>query len=590
MGEGSDRDKSRRRTEELLRDGAEPLGGRQGVSFAGGDANGRGGAAVERSDLADRATLRSTRLETIDVPAHLLSANDWNPNELTEDEFAELVAEVKHLGRLPKPVVVRPNGTGYTIVDGEHGWRAAQSAGLPEVACEVLEADDFEAMRQTYKRNQHGTHHPVKLGRMFRRMLSERDLSVRALAVEVDVSEGTIRNHLLYAQAADVRNGYAFEKLGVRQVREYLNLPQVIGDAWLDDGADLRRLDEALRGVTVTTLSRAKVELDVVSRPKDVHGDLGDGIAFAEALVERGFFTSELVRFHRFVGACHIAVQLLATLADYSHKVPQADGYLRAFAEFGARVPTFWLLHLFEDLPCVPDEDGTPTPCFTVDEWRDLLADCQRRTKSVRDFLRMVDAAIELALKRKGLGGRESPDITNPHVALMLENLKAAPDFICQSGLSLREQIGLHELESDELDPDVLLEVKRQALDVRKERERLYQEALEQRDFIAGLSVGSRDVVHIAAELVSAEQMRQEEEVYAALFADRKRLTETLLHSVAEKGGFGTEEINRRPCSDVLRERLDQLPWSEMQLIASLQCGWKGSNPFRLWAGTVASG
>src|SRR5690606_29130015 len=90
-----------------------------------------------------------------------IKPNDYNPNRMTDDEFAELVAEVRHLGRLPKPVVVRPNGDGYVIVDGEHGWRAAQEVGLPEITCEVIEVDDFEAMRQTYKRNQHGQHNPV---------------------------------------------------------------------------------------------------------------------------------------------------------------------------------------------------------------------------------------------------------------------------------------------------------------------------------------------------------------------------------------------------------------------------------------------
>ena len=33
--------------------------------------------------------------------------NNYNPNRMTDDEFQELVAEVRHLGRIPKPVVVR---------------------------------------------------------------------------------------------------------------------------------------------------------------------------------------------------------------------------------------------------------------------------------------------------------------------------------------------------------------------------------------------------------------------------------------------------------------------------------------------------
>ena len=92
---------------------------------------------------------------------------------------------------------------------GSHGWKAAKEVGLEEIPCEVIDADDFEAMRQTYKRNQHGTHHSVLQGRMFRRMMADRGLSQRAFAKDVEVSEGTVRNSLLYAEAADLRNDYA---------------------------------------------------------------------------------------------------------------------------------------------------------------------------------------------------------------------------------------------------------------------------------------------------------------------------------------------------------------------------------------------
>ena len=152
---------------------------------------------------------KNTPMATITLPLSALEPNTYNPNRMADKRFAELVEEIQHLGRLPKPVVARPNGDGqYVIVDGEHGWRAAREAGLSEIAVEVVEADDFEARRQTYKRNQHGEHDPVLLGRMFRQMMEERELSQRALAKEIAVSEGTVRNALLYAEAAEMRNGY----------------------------------------------------------------------------------------------------------------------------------------------------------------------------------------------------------------------------------------------------------------------------------------------------------------------------------------------------------------------------------------------
>jgi ParB family chromosome partitioning protein len=109
------------------------------------------------------------------IPIGDLVPNGYNPNHMSAGEFDEYVAEVEHLGRLSKPIVVRRQNHGkFEIVDGEHGWRAAKKLGFDEVSCEVLEnVDDFEAMRQTFKRNRGGHDNPVLLGRMFREMLNK---------------------------------------------------------------------------------------------------------------------------------------------------------------------------------------------------------------------------------------------------------------------------------------------------------------------------------------------------------------------------------------------------------------------------------
>ena len=88
------------------------------------------------------SSTQSGATATTALPIEALQPNDYNPNQMADERFAELVEEVRHLGRLPKPVVARPNGDGqYIIVDGEHGWRAAREAGLSEIAVEVVEAE-----------------------------------------------------------------------------------------------------------------------------------------------------------------------------------------------------------------------------------------------------------------------------------------------------------------------------------------------------------------------------------------------------------------------------------------------------------------
>ena len=220
-------------------------------------------------------TTSAFKVETVSLSPDRLHANGYNPNRMGEDAWAEFVAEVCHLGRLPKTIVVRSKGAEYLIVDGEHAWRAAKEIGLALVSCEVIAADDFEARRQTHKRNRHGTDNPVRLGRMFRQMLEARSLSQRALAKEIEVSEGTIRNALFYAEAAVLRSRYAkaqgedsdegdadgdVTRLSVQQVRRYVKLPRAIADLWLNTGASVRALWQGLGAGVKTDADVAEIE------------------------------------------------------------------------------------------------------------------------------------------------------------------------------------------------------------------------------------------------------------------------------------------------------------------------------------------
>jgi hypothetical protein len=89
-------------------------------------------------------------------------------------------------------VVVRQNEDGFEIVDGEHGWRAAKEVGLATIACEVIEADDFEAMRRMHEPSRYGKPDTVGLIEIKRRMMVMRRLSTRTLARKLGVCESTI--------------------------------------------------------------------------------------------------------------------------------------------------------------------------------------------------------------------------------------------------------------------------------------------------------------------------------------------------------------------------------------------------------------
>jgi ParB-like chromosome segregation protein Spo0J len=247
-----------------------------------GDAEAAGPTALEETGgIEAPARPVAGSIEIVMLPVSQLRANDWNPNLMTDEQEAELLEEVRRLGRPAKPIVVRRQRKhSYEIVDGEHSWKAAVKAGLLEVACEVVQVDTFEAMLQTLKRNEHGTRDPLRTGRVYRRMLELRNMSpnpagnsLRKLATEIKVSEGTVRNVLMYARAAEVRNAYAPEtadetigNLPVAQIRRYLELPEGRRDDWLDRGGNS---DEAARILEEAGMkpkgTKGRAELNTVS-------------------------------------------------------------------------------------------------------------------------------------------------------------------------------------------------------------------------------------------------------------------------------------------------------------------------------------
>jgi ParB family chromosome partitioning protein len=110
--------------------------------------------------MTEAQTNGQSEIRMIDVS--LIRPNDYNPYRMTKRQRRELAAEIKRLGTLPHPVILRLlaaaiEGKQYEIVDGEHRYLAAIDAGMEVIPCVILRVDEFEAMQQTYKRNRGGS-------------------------------------------------------------------------------------------------------------------------------------------------------------------------------------------------------------------------------------------------------------------------------------------------------------------------------------------------------------------------------------------------------------------------------------------------
>lgn len=109
-----------------------------------------------------------------------LVPNEWNPNTMSDLEFNALCQDIKANGMIGAiQVVGKQDSDKYTIIGGEHRWRAAKILGITEVLCDVYPADAFDMDRQKLQTVRwniiHGRLNPVKFVELFDEMSKRYD-------------------------------------------------------------------------------------------------------------------------------------------------------------------------------------------------------------------------------------------------------------------------------------------------------------------------------------------------------------------------------------------------------------------------------
>jgi len=101
--------------------------------------------------MTDRKYLTITELRV-----DLLDPNPWNPNRMTPEIRAKLRLNLQRDGFVA-PIVVRPLGDRFQIINGEHRFLIAKELGYQTIPCVVLEKlDDRRARILTVNLNELG--------------------------------------------------------------------------------------------------------------------------------------------------------------------------------------------------------------------------------------------------------------------------------------------------------------------------------------------------------------------------------------------------------------------------------------------------
>lgn len=510
--------------------------------------------------------------EIIDLKIDQIKPNDWNPNEMTPAEFAEMVAELTHLGKPAKPIVLRKNGSGYEIIDGEHSYRALKELGhktLQPGWYEIEKYDDFEAMRQTYKRNQHGTHNPVKQGQLFKRMMQGRDLSQRALAEEIGVSEGTVRNSLEYAQAAEVRNDYAFGKLSVKQVRAYNRLPKIAGDLWLSCGADFdaftpSHIEKNLQKAWGPYESYDEMLMSV-KEDWPTHAWLKPYLSILPNLC----YTRNAKGF-RYAFESILNLDRARTIVKGAKPIPleMAFPYIEEFSKIrweGDGSPDSNLIQASYLLRDLFRHDGKEyKPVVSIEAFRAWLDDPDDEWKNISELCAGIRALVVLE------SGEETM-MQSVRDQVMAKELEMAPDYIKAANMiPLGELYAVYKLES-EAPQEIVEQAKRETIETLKKKHQAQKNIDEMRklgDYTAMMGAikaeaqwtGYTPAKVFEDSLIKLARGQREKELIE-FHLDKNRVVNELVTRASEHLIMRERStIDGKPATDVFRERLQAIP------------------------------
>jgi ParB family chromosome partitioning protein len=201
--------------------------------------------------------------ELLKLPVDLLQRGKYQPRiDMRPESLQELADSIRSQG-LVQPIVVRPINEGqpgqprrYEIIAGERRWRAAQMAGLHEIAALVRRVDDEAAVAMALIENiQREDLNPLEEARALDRLISEFAMTHATAAEAVGRSRAAVSNLLRLLELADevktlvehreIEMGHARALLGLQSKRQQAEVGALVAAKKLsvrDTEALVRRL------------------------------------------------------------------------------------------------------------------------------------------------------------------------------------------------------------------------------------------------------------------------------------------------------------------------------------------------------------
>jgi ParB family transcriptional regulator, chromosome partitioning protein len=277
-----------------------PTLGRGLADLLGQTTPGRAPAGTESAD-APRGE------ELAKLPLDLLQRGQYQPRgDLRQESLQELADSIRVQGVI-QPIVVRPlGGTGpgepqrYEIIAGERRWRAAQLAGLTEIAAVVRHIPDEAAIAVALIENiQRENLNPLEEARALARLISEFQMTHLQAAEAIGRSRAAVSNLLRLLELPtevctlvdkrELEMGHARALLGLANRRQQTEVAALVAKK----GISVRETEALVRRLQRPAASGAAgddgaADPNVTKLAQDVADKLGAAVAIQHAASGRG--------------------------------------------------------------------------------------------------------------------------------------------------------------------------------------------------------------------------------------------------------------------------------------------------------------
>ena len=143
------------------------------------------------------------KMETIykEIDINKIKLNTYNPNEMEDDNLQHLKEEIQRIG-LVQPIIVRPDGEEFIVIDGEHRFKICQENKLKTIPCMIADVDENTAKTLTVNLNRiRGSNNYLKYANLLYEL--DVDLSSDEIMKNLKVSETELAGLKLVTKLPD---------------------------------------------------------------------------------------------------------------------------------------------------------------------------------------------------------------------------------------------------------------------------------------------------------------------------------------------------------------------------------------------------